>query len=63
MAIYSADAVRQWGEVSKKWYAMELGEGNEQVLFTEKILARPETHPAWGSREQQKVGGPELAGA
>lgn len=63
MVIYSADAVRQWGEVSKKWYAMELGEGNEQVLFTEKILARPETHPAWGSREQLKVGGPELAGA
>ncbi|KAF6757576.1 hypothetical protein DFP72DRAFT_891568 [Ephemerocybe angulata] len=58
-----ADAVRKWGELAKEWYRYELGEGNEHLQFIERVLARPDMHPAWGSRELLAVGGPRSRGA
>ena len=51
--------MRKWSALAREWYAIELGQGCLQIQFTDRILARPDGHPAWGSRERLDVGGPE----
>ncbi|KAK0187869.1 hypothetical protein F5146DRAFT_731719 [Armillaria mellea] len=53
-----ASATRAWAKVAAEWYGYELGQDSEQVTNMLAIIARPEAHYAWGTREQLVVGGP-----
>ncbi|KAG7445775.1 SET domain-containing protein [Guyanagaster necrorhizus] len=51
-------AARAWATVAAEWYGYELGQDSEQVANMGAIIARPEAHYAWGTREHLIVGGP-----
>lgn len=41
-----------------EWYGHELGYDSEQVQDMIRIVIDPRSHPEWGSREVQRIGGP-----
>ncbi|RDB17815.1 SET domain-containing protein 5 [Hypsizygus marmoreus] len=51
-------ATREWAKKSVEWYGYELGRDSLQVHEMKGVVASPKRHPAWGSRERLKVGGP-----
>ncbi|KAK0244024.1 hypothetical protein EDD85DRAFT_806503 [Armillaria nabsnona] len=53
-----ASAALAWAKVAAEWYGYELGQESEQVANMMAIIARPEAHHAWGTREHLIVGGP-----
>ncbi|KAF8073662.1 hypothetical protein FPV67DRAFT_1409441 [Lyophyllum atratum] len=53
-----ATAAREWAELALEWYTYELGLDSEQVGEMVEVIANPQGHPGWGSREPLEVGGP-----
>jgi hypothetical protein len=51
-------ATREWATLAAKWYGYELGVDSTYVQEMQQTRDRPETHPAWGTRDSMLVGGP-----
>ncbi|KAG6903287.1 hypothetical protein C0995_000182 [Termitomyces sp. Mi166 len=54
-----ATATIEWAELAMEWYGYELGYDSEQAQNTARIVIDPRSHPEWGSREVQRIGGPD----
>lgn len=59
---YSEEAVVSWSNVAVHWYSIELGSDSQQVSDMRGIVARPQSHPAWGGKDALQVGGPLVEG-
>lgn len=55
--LQSLIGTRGWARTAIEWYTFEIGGDSEQVKEMEAILALPESHRVWGSRERLDVGG------
>ncbi|TFK40697.1 hypothetical protein BDQ12DRAFT_601150, partial [Crucibulum laeve] len=53
-----ASAAREWAQTAIEWYTYEIGGDSEELEEMQVVVARPESHRAWGSRERRSVGGP-----
>jgi len=53
-----AVATREWATLAVRWYGYELGVDSTHVQKMQQTRDRPETHPAWGTRDRMLVGGP-----
>jgi len=53
-----ARAVREWGLLSLKWYAYELGADSPLLSDIEAAVVQPSSHRAWNQRERMRVGDP-----
>ncbi|KAG5341126.1 hypothetical protein C0989_011349 [Termitomyces sp. Mn162] len=53
-----AVATSEWAELAIEWYAYELGYDSDQVRDMDRIAIDPRSHPEWGTREVQRIGGP-----
>ncbi|KAG8892411.1 hypothetical protein FRC01_014183 [Tulasnella sp. 417] len=52
------DAASEWRALAAKWFTRELGEDTPQVILNRKWTAEPDSHPIFGRRAEEKVGGP-----
>ncbi|KIO20280.1 hypothetical protein M407DRAFT_245866 [Tulasnella calospora MUT 4182] len=55
------EAASEWRALAAKWFLRELGEDTPQVFLNRKWTAEPDSHPVFGRREEEKVGGPSEA--
>jgi hypothetical protein len=47
-----------WAQLAIKWYTYELGSDSQEALGMKNTLLHPQSHNAWGTRENLNVGGP-----
>lgn len=57
--ICSASATSAWAKLASRWYAIELGRDSEQVEEMKRMVADPQQHQSWATREPAEVGLPD----
>jgi len=50
--------VKEWVSLAAKWFSYEIGADSGQFKEMEMVMARPDSHHAWGKRPILIVGGP-----
>lgn len=52
------EAASEWRALAAKWFAREIGEDTPQVFLNRKWANEPDSHPVFGRKAEEKVGGP-----
>ncbi|KAF8584696.1 SET domain-containing protein [Ramaria rubella] len=53
-------AAQQWADLAVEWYSYEFGYDSKEAERMRVLGSDPSKHPAWGTREELNVGGPDM---
>lgn len=59
-AHHDEKSARLWADLAAEWYSYELGYDSIEAARVRLISSDPTKHPAWGTREELLVGGPDM---
>lgn len=54
--------MQAWARTAIEWFSYEIGADTPQVGEMRRVLDRPQSHRAWGTRQALAVGGPSQTG-